>query len=91
MLAKIDVAGNDFKGAVTVTLKNGKQIKADLGDVITITENSTGLASSVAEHAAGVAWAMAIDEGADTVPWRRLVDRASQSLKDFEKAKLRLN
>lgn len=91
MLAKIEAVGCDEDGKVTVTLRDGKLIRADVVDVITVVENTTGLSEELAEHAAGVAWAMAMDEGAETIPWRRLQSRAERSLEDFEKARLKIN
>ena len=92
MHAKIDCSGHDDDGTVTVSLKNGKVLRAKLTDQeILILENSTGLTPGEAEHAAGVAWAMSVDEGADSCSWKRLTSRASQSLKDFDAARLRLN
>ena len=91
MLAKIEAVGCDEDGKVTVTLHNGRLIKADVIETITVVENTTGLSEELAEHTAGVAWAMAMDEGAETVPWRRLQSMAERSLKDFEKARLKMN
>ena len=92
MHAKIDCEGRDDDGTVTVSLKNGKILKARFTDQeIFVLENSTGLGPDEAEHVAGVAWAMSMDEGADACDWKRLMSRATQSLKDFEAARLRVN
>jgi hypothetical protein len=92
MLAKIDVSGVDESGKVTVTLRGGRGLTAELlADEIAVRENSTGLDARVAEHLAGIAWAMAKDEDAVTVPWRRLLARANRSLKEFEAARLKTN
>ena len=92
MHAKIDCEGRDDDGTVTVSLKNGKILRARFTDQeIFVLENSTGLGPDEAEHVAGVAWAMSMDEGADACDWKRLTSRATQSLKDFEAVRLRVN
>lgn len=91
MLASIEARGCDENGQVKVTLKNGKLIRADVIDVIVVVENTTGLSPNVAEHAAGVAWAMAMEEGAESVPWKRLQQMAERSYKEFQEERLRMN
>lgn len=91
MIAKINAEGTDEAGQVTISLRNGKVLKADFGESsISITENTTGVDEESAKHVAGVAWAIFQDE-ASAISWDRLLDRASKVRKGLEAKRFSIN